>query len=480
MKRLLIIGIDGLDFDYVTNFIDQLPNIQKLQLSGCLRTLKSVFPPDSIPAWVTIFTGLQPVEHGIVDSVDYMEKNFNDFSLDNSTYAGKTFWDVVGNEGYKVCVVNPFMAYPVWEVNGIMVSGPVFVNGKNMAHPKTFSDNYPNCPALGGIEDNPKSNELGEFINKCHSDAQALANYTRNILLSEPWDLGFVSFFTMDRIQHFLWRYCHKDDPTYPGSNIHENAISDHYRVFDYIIGQFIDLLQKDDRLIVISDHGHGMRCTHTLNLNEFLRRKGYLHNSFGRFRFFSKNYWIEKVKNFMIAFLYFLKLEELIYKIGRLLPNRKKLKSGEHAINQGTSIAWVPNFAGCGPYGGIAVSTNLAGAGYKTMCDKIINDLNTLNKNMNGTLFKWIRHRDFLQDDGQLYHYPDILFELYPNYGVNWSLFVPLVSKNYFHRRLSGGHKWNGVFASSMNEENNSLNVSDVYQIVLNHYNIKSNLGQS
>ncbi len=475
MSRLLIIGIDGLDFDYVNVNLNSLPNFKKLSHNGFLSPLRSVFPPDSIPAWVSIFTGRSPVDHGVVDSVDYLEKNYKNFSVDNSAYAGKTFWDEVGRAGHKVCVINPFMAYPVWPVNGSMVSGSVFINGNNQAYPDSLLSKYLDCPPLGGIEDNPKNDEITEFVAKTHNDARNLAGFARKVLSGEEWDLGFVSFFTMDRIQHFLWRYCDEKDPTHPGKNEHRNAINDHYVLFDTLVGEFFSLLQERDRLVIISDHGHGMRCTKTLNLNEYLRRKGYLQNDCGRYPIFSKKYWVEKAKNATIAMLYSLKQEELIYKIGRHLPNRKKLKSGEHVIKQDQSLAWVPKFAGCGPYGGIEVSKDLSGDEYQRVCISIIKDLEELNRKHNGVLFKWIRHRGFLQGDGTNYIYPDILFELTPEYGVNWSLFVPLISKNFFHRRLSGGHKWNGVFASNVPECSSDLEVFDIFDIVCNHFKVKS-----
>jgi len=473
MARLLTIGIDGLDFDYVIDHLDVLPTFRSLSCRGCLKPLRSVFPPDSIPAWVTIFTGKSPTDHGIMDSVDYLEKNYRKFSVDSSAYAGNTFWDEVGRAGFKVCVINPFMAYPVWKVNGCMAAGPVFISGKNQFYPSALAEEYPECPPLGGIEDFPHECGLTDFVAKTHADARKLAGFAHRILETKDWNLGFVSFFTMDRMQHFLWRFCHKDDPTYPGRNLHENAIVDHYRLFDGLIGEFMTLLGKDDQIMVISDHGHGMRCTRTLNLNEFLRRKGYLQDGCGRWPILSRRYWVEKSKNELIAVLYKLRQEELIYKIGRVLPSRKRLKTGEHIIKRDCSLAWVPRFAGCGPYGAIELSKSLSGDDYERVCYAIIRDLEVLNRAHGGGLFKWIRPRKFLQGNGKSYEYPDILFELHAEYGVNWSLFVPLISTNYFHRRLSGGHKWDGVYASNGPEPQSDLQVSDIYAIVCRFFGL-------
>lgn len=35
----------------------------------------------------------------------------------------------MSEEGKKVFIFNPFMAYPAWNVNGLMICGPVFEGG---------------------------------------------------------------------------------------------------------------------------------------------------------------------------------------------------------------------------------------------------------------------------------------------------------------------------------------------------------------
>ncbi len=336
MAKLLVIGIDGLDYDYVAQHLDALKTFRALARRGCLQPLRSTFPPDSIPAWISIFTGRTPAQHGVVDSVDYLQKNYRDFRVNTQAFAGKTFWDAVGAMGRKVCVINPLLAYPVWPVNGCMIAGPVFIDNMNQAHPPELLQRYPGCPSLGGIVDSPDRKSMAAFVQKTHEDAEQLGEFCQRLLTREQWDLGFVSFFTMDRLQHFLWRFCDPEDPTYPGRSQLESAVLDHYIRFDGIVEKLTGCLPPDGEVMVISDHGHGRRCTKTLNLNEFLRRKGYLHHDCGRFPAFSKRYWTERAKNAVIAGLYALGREDLIYALGKHVKNRKELKTGAHVISKG------------------------------------------------------------------------------------------------------------------------------------------------
>ena len=84
--------------------------------------MESIFPVDSVPAWVSIYTGWHPGRHGIVEVFDIFDSDLGDIlRIDTGIFKGNTFWDYAGNAGKKVCVLFPLLGYPPWPVNGIMV-----------------------------------------------------------------------------------------------------------------------------------------------------------------------------------------------------------------------------------------------------------------------------------------------------------------------------------------------------------------------
>ena len=85
-----------------------------------LHALNSVVPADSVPSWITIYTGLNPAEHGILLTIDYLNEKQN-VPGKAAVIKGKSFWDKIGDRGKRVFVFNPFMASPAWDVNGLMV-----------------------------------------------------------------------------------------------------------------------------------------------------------------------------------------------------------------------------------------------------------------------------------------------------------------------------------------------------------------------
>jgi predicted AlkP superfamily phosphohydrolase/phosphomutase len=474
-SKMVVLGIDGMDFDYTRSILHKLPNIKKLSETGLVAPFKSVFPPDSIPSWITAYTGKDPSEHGILESIDYFAKGDVRVQVDTSVFKGFTFWDYLGKENVDVCIINPFMAYPVWPVNGLMVNGPVFISGEIQLSNPELVQGVPVPKSLGGITDFPNKKNLGEFCDKIFKDTKEQMDFGIALFERNRPRFFFQTFLTMDRIQHFLWRYCDKNDPTYPGKNIYEKMIEDFYVYTDKIIGKFFDVIDSDTRLVIISDHGHGMRCTHCFNLNEYFRRKGYLLSSAGG-KFINKRLIIEKMKNWLLQFLNKHDLEDYIQVIAQFVPNAKELKKGKHITDNSKNKVYVSDFTGTNPFGGICLN--------KTLIDNYEEFRKTLAKELGAIeydgkpVFNWIKYREDLFNGEFIERFPDILFEMNPCLGINWNLHTDLFTVNPTHKKISGGHKEYGVlFTNKITAEHinlNRLNMVNLFPTLLDYFGIE------
>ncbi len=65
-KRIVVIGIDGLDADLLRVYGPSLPNLRLLMLESPYLELQSCFPPDPAPSWASIYTGQNPAQHGML------------------------------------------------------------------------------------------------------------------------------------------------------------------------------------------------------------------------------------------------------------------------------------------------------------------------------------------------------------------------------------------------------------------------------
>ncbi len=69
-ERLLVIGLDGADWDFLDPLMSRglLPNLQALKESGVWGELKTLRPTRSAPIWTSVVTGVEPWRHGVVNN----------------------------------------------------------------------------------------------------------------------------------------------------------------------------------------------------------------------------------------------------------------------------------------------------------------------------------------------------------------------------------------------------------------------------
>jgi predicted AlkP superfamily phosphohydrolase/phosphomutase len=68
-KRMIVLGVDGMDPVFVETHFADLPNLNHLRQQGAFRRLATTIPPQSPVAWSSVITGMDPGGHGIFDFV---------------------------------------------------------------------------------------------------------------------------------------------------------------------------------------------------------------------------------------------------------------------------------------------------------------------------------------------------------------------------------------------------------------------------
>src|SRR4051812_27443380 len=68
-KRVIVLGIDGMDPGFIERHWDVLPTLDRLRREGEFKRLETTMPPQSPVAWSTFITGMDPIGHGIFDFV---------------------------------------------------------------------------------------------------------------------------------------------------------------------------------------------------------------------------------------------------------------------------------------------------------------------------------------------------------------------------------------------------------------------------
>ncbi|MGA9527210.1 MAG: alkaline phosphatase family protein, partial [Terriglobales bacterium] len=77
-RKVIILGVDGLDPDLLTKFMAEgkMPNFARLAGQGSFKRLTTSIPPQSPVAWSNLITGMNAGGHGIFDFIHRDPKTF--------------------------------------------------------------------------------------------------------------------------------------------------------------------------------------------------------------------------------------------------------------------------------------------------------------------------------------------------------------------------------------------------------------------
>src|SRR5579864_2154311 len=64
MTKVVMLGISGLDADLLRVYGPSLPDMRRLLLHSPFLEMRSCFPPEPLPTWASIYSGLHPANHG--------------------------------------------------------------------------------------------------------------------------------------------------------------------------------------------------------------------------------------------------------------------------------------------------------------------------------------------------------------------------------------------------------------------------------
>jgi predicted AlkP superfamily phosphohydrolase/phosphomutase len=68
-KRMIVLGIDGMDPQFLERHWGELPELNRLRTEGEFKRLGTTMPPQSPVAWSSFITGLDPAGHGVFDFI---------------------------------------------------------------------------------------------------------------------------------------------------------------------------------------------------------------------------------------------------------------------------------------------------------------------------------------------------------------------------------------------------------------------------
>ena len=325
--KTICIGLDGATFDLIQPFIAQgrLPTFRKLMDSGAWSELRSTVPPVTASAWSSFMTGKNPAAHGLFDFMQRRENSYDLAPVSALDRDGKAVWDLMGDAGKKVIVMNVPVTWPPQPINGLLVTGMLTPrNAEDYTYPKELADEL--RLEIGDYivySDEVYSKGRGEiFLNALKYSADQRVKAAEYLLQKYPWDFFMLVFPETDTVSHGLWSAFdpthHEHDPAQAAK--FRDGILGIYQHIDDLLARLLDsvtasifaplsvnsakqsptrdletpalhqtqcgasvassqkplLAMTDVTILLMSDHGHGP-VRNFLYVNNYLAQRGYL-----------------------------------------------------------------------------------------------------------------------------------------------------------------------------------------------------------
>ncbi|MCK5176034.1 MAG: alkaline phosphatase family protein [Planctomycetes bacterium] len=295
-RKILIIGIDGGTWSVLGPAVEAgcMPHLKELLAAGAGGVLESTLPAITPAAWGSFQTGTNPGANGVFD-FSYWDRKQAARRYVSSNSLRRTIWEIAGDAGRRVGVVNVPMTYPPKPVNGYMVTGiltpslesgfthPEGLKGQLLeAIPEYHVFNMQNVP-----REYPTGEQFEVFVRQMAGIVENRARAAEFIINKEPLDVFMVHFQATDVCQHLLWGYLDESHPDFDDER-RKFIFDNFYKVLDRCIrkvrADFEKSVGGDYLTLAVSDHGFQLHQKR-FNVGNWLQQEGLLKVNLKAFR---------------------------------------------------------------------------------------------------------------------------------------------------------------------------------------------------
>lgn len=244
-----IVGIDGGDWDVLDPLIQagHLPALAWMRERGATARLE-ISSAKSPESWTTIATGHRPEAHGITQSDN---DALAGFSAPPDQLQVKRLWDMAGERGKRVLVVDWWITSPPYPVNGVLVS-------------RESMESYP----PGAIEKSLepiRPEKHAEAMKRLGLGAARTGTMKYHMARGE-FDLLMLPTYAVDHALHQLWSELQVgsdpealaalEPPVRARVQKGFEMVLESIRLFDTLLGHAYHTVGDDGYVLVVSDHG--------------------------------------------------------------------------------------------------------------------------------------------------------------------------------------------------------------------------------
>ncbi|MFB3897501.1 MAG: alkaline phosphatase family protein [bacterium] len=308
--KIIVFAWDAATWDVINPLLQQkrLPNLQKLIDTGASGPLHTFEPTKTPVIWSDIVTGKNPMQHGIYEfsrlyhipgvpeeipvtsmsRVVPIAKRFGWCKLIPNQQPDrrvKAIWNIAGDNGKTVGVINMWETYPAEPVAGFMVSshfldmiasnttkivypGSIYTTIRSLVPTTKLIDTEDLIPFIPALKENPAlhlpqtnlDKEIQDYIvNVAYRPDKSVEHIGKVLYQQYHPDLFLVYFEGGDIVGHKTWKYYQPQDfwnVSRERARLYGQVIPSYYEYLDSVLGFYINQMDENTILLVLSDHG--------------------------------------------------------------------------------------------------------------------------------------------------------------------------------------------------------------------------------
>jgi len=286
-RKVILLGLDGLNPELVYKWQDELPNIKKIMEQGiCYGKVKSCVSPTAASTWSSVLSGKNPGQFGFWDFTYRKDYSYGEPELATSRVRDErtgTLYKILSEFGKKVAVVNVPVSYPPPEIpNGYSISCSMTPDLESeFTYPPSLKEEIKKIIGDYLIDASPSGTDFRqmnkeETIKRIYDMDKQRFVLTKHFITNKDCDFVFTVIRGTDRMAHLFYRYFDENHVRYTASENYKDGLKNHYRFCDENIGEIMDLIDSNSILGVLSSYSV-QRMDGRINLNEWLIHNGYL-----------------------------------------------------------------------------------------------------------------------------------------------------------------------------------------------------------
>ncbi|MGC8680276.1 MAG: alkaline phosphatase family protein [Candidatus Micrarchaeia archaeon] len=267
-NKVYLIGIDSTPLSILKEFegMKGMEAFNELLKSNSIINLESTMPPMTGPAWPSLYTGLDPGEHGVPDFFTIDHNYVKDLVFFDS-HKILPFWEELAERNYKCLVITPAMITKLpLNKNIDMITGFPLPSKASNEKIERLMDKY-NFHGEIDLEKDLADGKitLDYIVSEFVKTIKARSNLSKELINSEKYNFVYVCFTETDRIQHYTMNRNDKAKYLLPI-----------YSEISSFISFVLERAKKEGAsLFIVSDHG-AQEVYNKFLINTFLINKGY------------------------------------------------------------------------------------------------------------------------------------------------------------------------------------------------------------